>query len=144
MSLTVLGASVNLLAVFGAAVLYMVLSTIWYSPSVLGKRWAKLVGLKEKDMNQWDTKMMITMLVTFVGAVVVALFLGMIVEYVRIATGYAEVLNGIITGLIAWVIFAVFSLANTLYARESAERWAIDAANVLISLLAAGVIIAVL
>lgn len=47
--------NVNYVAVLAAAVAAMAVGFIWYGP-LFGKKWAKLVGAKEKDMKEGMAK----------------------------------------------------------------------------------------
>ena len=47
---------VNLIAVLLGTIGAMASGFVWYSPSVLGKRWMKLVGLSESDISKADAK----------------------------------------------------------------------------------------
>lgn len=64
---------INYLAVFLAMVSSMVVGAIWYSKSVFGTEWAKLVKLSDKDMVAGAPKAMgITVVVSLITAYVLA------------------------------------------------------------------------
>src|SRR3989344_1488415 len=69
---------INYIAVFLAAVANMVVGMFWYSPSILGKKWMKLMGLKEKAMGKMDNETrksyMLGFLISLLGAYVLAHF----------------------------------------------------------------------
>ena len=46
--------SINYWAVLGAALSTVVVGSIWYAKGVFGKEWMKLVGLKDKDVENKD------------------------------------------------------------------------------------------
>ena len=69
---------INYIVVFLAAIASMVIGMFWYSPSIFGKEWMKMMGPKAKDMGKMDadTKKSIAIgfLVSLLGAYVLAHF----------------------------------------------------------------------
>ncbi len=64
---------INWLAILLATASTMVVGSIWYSRSVFGNEWAKLVKLDEKKMQQGATKaILVTIVVSFLTAYVLA------------------------------------------------------------------------
>lgn len=64
---------VNWLAVVLAMLSTMVVGTVWYSKSVFGRKWMKLVGLKEQDVSKGAGKAIaITLVVSLITAYVLA------------------------------------------------------------------------
>lgn len=64
---------VNLWAVVLAMVSSMIVGSIWYAKSVFGAKWAKLVGLTDKKMEQGAAKAIgITVVVSLITAYVLA------------------------------------------------------------------------
>lgn len=64
---------INMWAVLLAALSTMVVGSVWYSKGVFGKRWMKLVGKTDRDMNKADMKpMVIALLLALVTAYVLA------------------------------------------------------------------------
>jgi hypothetical protein len=93
--------SVNVLGVFFAAVISMVIGSIWYGP-LFGKTWMKLQGCTIKDIEKAKQKgMAILYFVNFIGALVLAYVLG----YLMILTGMESVVGGVQLGILIWVGF---------------------------------------
>lgn len=64
---------INWLAVVLAMLSTMVVGSIWYAKGVFGRRWMKLVGIKEQDTSQGAGKaIVITLIVSFITAYVLA------------------------------------------------------------------------
>ncbi len=66
--------NVNYLAVFLAAVASMVVGSVWYLPSVFGKQWMKLTGVK-MDKSQPTSKMVMMYGGTFIASLLTAYIL---------------------------------------------------------------------
>lgn len=69
--------SVNYLAVLLAALSTMVVGSIWYAPSVFGKQWARLAGVKldKDDPNFSGARMAFTYVGVFFGSLLTAYIL---------------------------------------------------------------------
>lgn len=64
---------INWLAVVLAMLSTMVVGSIWYAKGVFGRRWMKLVGIKEKDTSEGAARaIVITLIVSFITAYVLA------------------------------------------------------------------------
>lgn len=64
---------INWVAVLLATASSMVVGGVWYAKGVFGERWAKMVGLKEKDMKNGAVQaMLVTVVVSFLTAFVLA------------------------------------------------------------------------
>ena len=86
------------------AVLYMVLSMIWYMPRVLGNRWMAGEGLTEEDLKENETPVIyvITFAMALVSNIVIALVLS------NVGGG---VVNGIVVGLLLGIGVAGMAIA---------------------------------
>ena len=86
------------------AVLYMVLSMVWYMPKVFGNRWMEGEGLTEEDLQETGTPTIyvITFIMALVSNIVIALLLS------NIGGG---VLNGLILGLLVGLGVTAMSIA---------------------------------
>ncbi len=69
--------SINFLAVLLAGLSAMVVGSIWYSPGVFGKKWAKLakVDMTKDDPNFSGAKMALTYFLVFLGSLLTAYIL---------------------------------------------------------------------
>lgn len=125
--------NVNLAAVAVAAIVSVVLGFIWYSPSVFGKKWMKLVGLKKMGDN-----MAVGAIGMLVLSLIVAHVLGAFTVYLN-ATNWTD---GALVGLMAWIGFVgAINLNNVLFRKEPWNLFFIEAGYQLVSLLVMGAIL---
>ena len=95
------------------AVLYMVLSMIWYMPKVFGNRWMAGEGLTEEDLRENETPVIyvITFVMALVSNVVIALVLS------NVGGGVA---NGLVVGLLLGIGVAGMAIApHYMFAKKS-------------------------
>lgn len=94
--------NINVGAVMIAAVLGFLIGGIWYSKLLFGDAWMKLVGMTKKDVEKITTKQKtITYLAYFIGTIIMAYVLEIILELTNIHT----VKGGIQIAMIVWVGF---------------------------------------
>ena len=91
----------NYLAIIVAAVVNVVLGSLWYSPVLFSKQWAKAVGMKKEDMEK-GYKMSPSMyfpplIAAFVTSFVLAWFIN--------ALNITSLGKGIQIGFLAWLGF---------------------------------------
>ncbi len=86
------------------AVLYMVLSMIWYMPKVLGNRWMAGEGLTEEDLNANETP--VIYVITFVMALVSNIVIALVLSNVG-----GGVVNGLVVGLLLGIGVAGMAIA---------------------------------
>ena len=98
--------NIDWLAVFIAAVLYMVVNFFWYSKWLFGPAWMKLSGMKESDMK--NNKL--AMLWGFIVALVIAYFLAFFEGYLGVTT----VSDGMFVGFCVWLGFVATSQVSGL------------------------------
>ncbi len=112
-------APVNLVAVFVAAVVYMVIGMFWYSPWGLGKKWMKLVGLNESDMKGNKDAMMKSM---WMGSVV-ALVMSYVLAHFIFYAGENTFLGGAKIAFWAWLGFVATMGANDFIFAPKPKSW---------------------
>ncbi len=110
---------INFWAVLVAAIINMVVGSLWYSPAMFGGLWMKAVGFGEKDIKDAQKNMWSAYLITFVGALVTSYVLAHFVDF----TGATTFLTGAQTGFWAWVGFiATTTLGGVVFEKKS-EPW---------------------
>ena len=128
---------VNLVSVVVASVAAMGVGFAWYSNALFGKKWMKLTGRSEANMDK--SGMMKTFGVTFLVTLVSAYILSMFIHY----AGAYTIFNGAKTGLWAFLGFVLpTTLANHLFSKEPHELYVIVAGHHLVGLLLMGAILA--
>lgn len=127
---------INYWAVIVATVVNMVVGSFWYSKSLFGKEWAKLVGRKINDMQGGGTSYALTTIGAFVQAWVLAHFI--------VYAGSNTFWEGIVTAFWLWLAFTAVVLAtNTVFEGRSWKLWKINADYFLLVLVINGGLLAV-
>ena len=132
---------INYVAVLVAAVVYMVIGFLWYSPILFGRPWMKLVGMKEGSMQGNQKAMMKSMGLSFLTALVMTYVLAHFVYYVSATTPT----QGMQLGFWVWLGFVATMGANEYIFAVKPKPWKLYGINVgyiLVSLLAMGAILA--
>ena len=133
--------AINYIAVLVAAVAYMVLGMLWYSPSGFGKKWMRLVGLSKSDLKKQQKKGKKCMIWAFVAALVMAYVLAFFVKLV----GATTIVTGAEVGFWAWLGFvATTSMGIVLWEGKPKELYILNNAFYLISLVIMGAILAIM
>lgn len=76
-------AEVNWLAIALAAIASMILGSLWYSPLLFGKKWMKIVGIKESDKGT-GAEMAVSMILGLIGAILTAFVLAKLLAIYRV------------------------------------------------------------
>lgn len=123
--------AVNYVAVLAAAIAAMVVGFIWYNP-LFGKKWAKLVGMSEKEIKAGMGKAApMGFVVMLIGAFVLAHFV----------TGLA-MMDALKVGFMLWLGFMFTKCASTVvWQGTSKELLLIDAGHDLVMMLAMSAVI---
>ncbi len=119
------------------AVLYMVLSAVWYMPKVFGNMWMDGEGLTEEDLQRGGTPVLyvITFAMALISNVVIALLL------TNIGGG---LVNGLVIGLMLGLGIAAMAIApHYMFANKSRLVW-IQAGHAAVLITVSGVVIGLL
>src|SRR4051812_24678592 len=102
-----------------AAVIYMLIGWVWYSPAGFGKQWSKLAGRKMGDMGDgWGG-----MGVMLVAAFLQAFLLANLVRDIGINT----MRDGLLLGLVLWAGFVgATSLGDVLFGGRPWKLWQLN------------------
>ena len=92
--------SLNWLAIIVATLSTFAVGYVWYSESVFGKEWAKLVGISIKEMNSGEG-MAETFTMTGIASFIAAVVIGSLM----VATGTTGPINGLVFGAIVGFAF---------------------------------------
>ena len=119
------------------AVLYMVLSMVWYMPQVFGNKWMTGEGLTEEDARGAGTP------VIYVVVFVMALVSNIVIALVLSNVG-GGVVNGLAVGLMLGVGVAAMAIApHYMFANKSGLVW-IQSGHAAVLITVSGVVIGLL
>lgn len=132
---------VNLLGVLVAAIVSMVIGSMWYSPLLFGNIWMKLSGVKFPKNKQKQQKMMLTGYgLGLLSSLVTAYVLGHFIVLMEADTAGA----GAQIAFWAWLGFVLTTqFGAVIWEQRSYKLLLIGGSNMLINFLAMGVILAI-
>lgn len=130
---------INWLAVLLAAVSSMVVGAVWYAKPVFGKRWMRLSGITDSDVQGTAVvPLIITFIVSFFTAAVLA-------GSAAIAQHFYEgnfFVNVVLTAVILWIGFtASRMLTHDLFDRRPSSLTVLNLAHELVTVVVMGLII---
>lgn len=130
----------RLVAVVVAAVFSMVLGFFWYSPTLFGKQWKRLMGLTEQKLEAAKKEMGKVYTISFIGALVMGYVLGMVVKLAYSMTP----VGGMKVGFGVWLGFvAPVQMTEVLFGGKKWNLYYINTGYQLVSLMIMGAILAV-
>ncbi len=120
-----------------AGIASMIIGALWYSPLLFGKAWMRASGFSDKDLEKANAKgMRKSYLVMFVGALITAYILGMLIYLTGLKGSFIE---GAKLGALVWLGFvAVVQIGNVLWDGKSMNYFYINAGYWLVNLVAMG------
>lgn len=129
---------VNIVPVLVSAIAAMVIGAVWYSNSVFGADWRKLVGWDEKSEAVAKKKMIITFGVSALAFTAMAYVLAHVIAFIDATTTF----EGVQAGFLMWIGFVATSmLINILYQGKQLKLFFIDSFYMLLVLIAMGAIL---
>ena len=133
--------AVNYVAVFGAAVVSIIIGSLWYSPLLFGNAWMKSAGVSAKDINKAKKKGMGKIyLSAFIASLLMAFILA---NFARFVTSNSFV-DGVGLGFWIWLGFvAPILLGSVLWEGKPFNFYAINSLYWLVNLMIAGGIVSV-
>lgn len=134
---------VNYLAVLVAAVLSMIIGSVWFGP-LFGKQWMKLMGMTKESMQGMKPEAMMKLYgIQFIGSLVMAFVLAHALVFASTYLHESGVSAGLQTGFWNWAGFiAPVTLGSVLWEGKSWKLWCFNNAYYLVSLCAMGVLLA--
>ncbi len=126
---------IDLLTVFVAALVAMILSSLWYSQYAFGLVWRRITGLDKKTIKQH----MKTMPLFFLLLVIISYFLSLIEIYLGVTSFW----DGIIAGVVVWFGFVFTTgFSTVLWGRKNLHLFMIDSGSWCLVFMAMGGILA--
>lgn len=121
--------SINPLAVVTAAVLSFIVGSLWYSPFLFGKYWAKLAGIKKsKKSMQYGW---VRFLMYFAGMLVTSF----VMAHILLFTAVASVAEALVVSFWLWLGFvAPLTLGGILWEKKPVMLFVLNNAYNLLSL----------
>ncbi|EKD91033.1 MAG: hypothetical protein ACD_30C00049G0001 [uncultured bacterium] len=135
---------VNYISVLAAAIAYMVLGFLWYSPSLLGKPWMKLRGLNSSELKAEQAKMGPLYGLTFVVSLLTAYILYHVMIMSMAFFGTDRVTTGLTSGFWMWLGFVMpTQTGNAIFGSDNKNKWqllGIDTSYQLVGLMLMGLV----
>src|SRR5260221_5393038 len=91
----------NYLAIIVAAIVNVIIGSLWYSPALFAKPWAKAAGMKKEDMEK-GYKMGASM---YVAPLITALISSFILAWFIKALNVMSLMSGLQIGFLGWLGF---------------------------------------
>lgn len=131
----------NYFTIFLAAIVEYVLGAFWYSPLLFGKMWMKEMNITKESIEKMKDKMWKSYLMTFVGALIMAVALNYFIDALQVTL----FVSGALIGVIVWFGFIIpKSMSGVLWCGQSMKLFLIDSAYYLVSFVLMGGILAVM
>lgn len=122
-------AQIDLLSVFIAAVLYMMINFFWYSKWLFGKTWMKCSGVTEREMKQNRG--------AFFWGFLIALVLAYFIAFFEAALKVTTAIDGVFVGFCLWLGFvATTQFSSYVWCRKPLKLFLINTGAKLLSILA--------
>ncbi len=130
--------TLNYPAILVAAVAYMIIMALWYSPVLLGKPWMKAFGKTDEEMKEMRKGAWKNYLVAFVCALV----MGVAIEVALHGWGIHRLVGAVKLGLLAGIGFSAASwLPSVLFERRPIALFLIDVIGAVISIVVMSIIL---
>lgn len=123
--------SINLMAVFAAWIVHIVMSLLWFNPRLFGNEWSRLTGKENKPAMRW-----------IVPGILGHLFMVFMVAVFIIMVGANNAIGGMIIGLMAWAGFIVpMEIGELIWEKIPFKLFLIRIGNQFLGIAVAGLIL---
>lgn len=134
---------VNYLAVVVAAVISMVIGSVWYGP-LFGSWWTKEIGMTKADMEKGKKTMGKSYGLMALGSLVMSYVLSHTTTFAAAYTQTTGISAGLMSGFWSWLGFvAPVTLGSVLWEGKSWKLWVMNNGYYVVTLCAMGAILAV-
>ena len=135
-------AELNWLAIVVATIAAFAAGAIWFGPKTFFPVWWKLMGKEPTDNAGEGSNMAVVFGSTFVGALVQAFTLAIIIHFIAAGDSSFGALAGGLTGLLVGIgLGAASSLSHRLFAGVGFRVWLIEVGSDVVNLTIMGVIL---
>lgn len=130
--------SVDLLSIFSAGVVSLVIGFVWYHPSVFGGAWTRMTNLSPEAVEKGKRRMPLMAFFGLLASMLAAYVMG----YFGMAWSVFDVIGAIELGFWCWVGFVVPTMLGTvLWEQKSFKLYLINASYWLVSFIAMAVVL---
>lgn len=130
--------SVDLLSVFSAGVVSLVIGFVWYHPSVFGGAWTRMTNLSPEAVERGKRRMPLMAFFGLLASMLVAYVMG----YFGMAWAVFDVIGSIELAFWCWVGFVVPTMLGTvLWEQKSFKLYLINASYWLVSFIAMAIVL---
>lgn len=137
--------TVNYLAVILASIASMALGFLWYSPMVLGKTWMKEKGFTQESLKKAQKEMGKLYGLSFVVSLVTAYVLSHVMTMSSNFFHYSMLSTGLTSAFWMWLGFMMpVQITATIFGTKNWKLLGIDTGYQLVSIMAMGVVLALL
>jgi hypothetical protein len=128
----------NYIAIIVSVVATQVLGTLWYSNLLFGKTWRAEIGMTAEQWQARSSQARAGYIMAILGSLIAAWVLAMLIQ----ATDAADVIDGIVLGLMVSIGFVATAIAiNYVFESKSLKLFLITAGYPVVSLLITGIIL---
>ena len=128
----------NVAALFMSAIMIWILGALWYSPALFAKPWMKALGIAPKPGDA-KSGLALGMIASFAGDVLLSFVLWHMIAW----SGSSSWGLGAFVGFLCWLgFFAATQLPQGIYEKRPSSLFLINAGYWLVSLMAAGALLA--
>ena len=132
----------NYLAVLVTAVVIFMLGGLWYSPVLFAKRWVALQGKTDEEMRAAAAGNMASMYIqVFLCGLVTSYVLSVVIGH--FGNHPLDAMRGAEVGAFCWLFVAAASYGTALFSLKPKALWVIDSGFNLVTMIIAGVILAI-
>jgi hypothetical protein len=133
---------INYLAVLVSGIVIFMLGGLWYSRTLFASRWIAAMGTTEEQLRAAAGKS--SMAVSYVLVFLCGLLTAWVLAIVVVMFNAGDPVAGAITGMLCWLGFAgATSFGTALFSFQPRQLWLINSGYNLVSLILAGIILAV-
>lgn len=130
---------INYLAVLVTAIVIFILGGLWYSKALFAKPWVAMQGKTLEDMQANAKPSAMMFVQVFICGLVIAYVVAVIENhFVNLTTA-----RGALIGVLLWLVAGATSYGTSLFSSERRGLWMINSGFNLVSLVLAGIVLAV-